>query len=135
MISNAYARRRANGFVRKTPAAATTSQPKRQPPSGALINVILEYADIRHDLGGERVILRLSPQRMEDPVIEGILGRETGRLADVSILWDDDEGAIVRILDDRADGKASAGVPDHRSELDTFELTEAALAYVARHGG
>jgi hypothetical protein len=134
MISNAYARRRAGAFVRKTPAAAS-AQPKRQPPSGALINVILEYADIRHDVGGERVILRLSPQRMEDPVIEGILGRETGRLADVSILWDDDEGAIVRILDDRANGKAAASVPDHRSDLDTFELTEAALAYVARHGG
>lgn len=132
MISNAYSRRRAGPFVRKTPAPAV-SQPKRQPPSGALINVILEYADVRHELGGDRAILRLSPQRMEDPVIEAILGRETSRLADVSILWDDDEGAIVRILDDCAGGKA--GASDHRSDLDTFELTEAALAYVARHGG
>jgi len=130
MISNAYSRRRAGPFPRKAPSAA--AQAARQPASGALINVILEYADIRHDLGGDQVILRLSPQRMADPVIEGILGRETARLADVSVLWDDDEGAIVRILDDRGGGRASA---DRRSELDTFELTEAALAYVAQHRG
>jgi hypothetical protein len=129
MAYNAYAKRRAGLAPRATPAA--TPRQDRQPPSGALINVILEYADIRHELGGERVILRLSQRRMDDPVIAGLLGRESARLADVSVLWDDDEGAIVRILDDRG----AARSPDTRSDLDTFELTEAALAYVGRHGG
>ena len=116
MAYNAYAKRRAGLAPRATPAA--TPRQDRQPPSGALINVILEYADIRHELG-------------DDPVIAGLLGRESARLADVSVLWDDDEGAIVRILDDRG----AARSPDTRSDLDTFELTEAALAYVGRHGG
>ena len=33
------------------------------PPSGALINAVLEHADIRQEIGGGRVVLRLSERR------------------------------------------------------------------------
>lgn len=103
------------------------------PPSSALINVILEYADVQQDLGGRRLILRLSARRMKDPVIREILGREARRLAEVSILWDDEEGEIIRVLDDAAEPPAPNAIEDAFAEFDTFELTEAALDYIARH--
>lgn len=103
------------------------------PPSGALINVILEYADIQHDAGDGRRVLRLSARRMKDPVIRAQLGRETRRLADISLIWDEDEGEIVRVHD------AAASEPCELVEdcwaQDSFELTEAALAYIEAHKG
>jgi hypothetical protein len=101
MVATAYSKRR-SGRVRRPALALVTAPEPHQPPSGALINVILEYADIQQDLGGDRCILRLSARRMKDPVIKAILGREAKRLANVSILWDEQEGEIVRVRDDGA---------------------------------
>lgn len=114
------------------PAIAMAGE-QAPPPTSALINVILEYADVQQNIGGGRAILRLSPRRMKDPVIRGVLGRETKRLADVSLIWDEEEGAIIRVLDAAADAQARPPQEDLVDELDTFELTEAALDYVARY--
>ena len=105
--------------------------PQPSPPSSALINVILEYADIQHEASGGHVVLRLSHKRMKDPVIKSILGRETRRLQDISILWDEAEDEIVRVCDAATGADAPFEETPAQSELDTFELTEAALAYLA----
>ena len=132
MGANAFSKRRRARLPRLAPVLMFRDP--HQPPSSALINVILEYADIQHQCGGDRVILRLSPRRMKDPVIKEILGREAKRLADVSLLWDEEEGSIVSVMDDAAIDDAATQA-DQDSEFDTFELTEAALEYVARHQG
>jgi hypothetical protein len=129
MAANTYAKRR-SGRIEPLPPLVMF-QERRQAPSSALINAILEYADIQHPLGGGRVILRLSPKRMKDPVIKASLGREAKRLADVSVLWDEEEGTLIRVLDDAAEAEPSMDFEDDPSELDSFELTEAALAYIA----
>jgi hypothetical protein len=129
MAASTYAKRR-SGRIEPVPPLVMF-QERRQAPSSALINAILEYADIQHPLGGGRVILRLSPKRMKDPVIKQALGRETKRLADVSVLWDEEEGTLIRVLDDAAEAESSMGFEEDASELDSFELTEAALAYIA----
>ena len=101
-----------------------------QPPSGALINAILEHADVRQELGAGRVMLRLSQRGIRKAAIRRRLGREARRLEEVSLVWDDEAGQIVQVCD-AADGDGhdhwTAGEP---SELDSFELTEAGLAYV-----
>lgn len=107
------------------------------PPSGDLINAVLQYADVQADMGGGRTMLRLSARRMADPVIAGPLGREAHRLADVAVVWDETDEEIFRVLD------ATAG--DHLlpvveiaagpEEEDRFELTPAALAYLAASQG
>ena len=131
MVATAYSKRRSGRS--RTPALPPLSSPApSQPPSGALINVILEYADIQQELGADRYILRLSARRMKDPVIKEILGREAKRLADVSILWDEQEGEIIRVRDDAAPDEPLFEIVVDSRELDTFELTEAALAYVSR---
>ena len=105
-------------------------------PSGELINTILEYADVSTDLGGARTLLRLSARRMADPVITGPLGREAPRLADVGVIWDEAEDEIFRVLD-AATGDHLDTVPSgpQRHEEPQFELTPAALAYLAASGG
>ena len=106
-----------------------------QPPSGALINAILEHADIREDIGAVRIMLRLSRKRIRNAGIRRRLGREGRRLGEVSLVWDDEAGQLLQVCD-AADADArrhwTAGEP---SELDTFELTEAGLAYVASFAG
>src|SRR5580698_5086584 len=72
----------------------------QQTPSSALINAILEHADVRHDLGDGRSILRISPARMAKRDLRQLLGRETPRLRDISILWDDEEDEMIRVCDD-----------------------------------
>jgi hypothetical protein len=112
-------------------------------PSGDLINAILQYADVSLDQGGGRVLLRLSPRRREDPVIAAPLGREAHRLADVAVLWDEEEGQIVRVLDAAAGDHLEpvpAWTPPPPPAVEEgaepqFELTPAALAYLAASGG
>lgn len=122
---------------RKEPDQAIVALPIRQPPSGTLINAILQYADIQEDLGGGRVLLRLSERRRRDTVIKELLGREARRLAEVAILWDDVEDEILRILDGAAGDDHAAVIEgaDEAQEIEefAFDLTPAALAYIAAH--
>jgi hypothetical protein len=130
MAARAHAKRR--NALNLTPIDALERvAPQPSPPSSALINVILEYADIQHEAGGGHLVLRLSHKRMKDPVIKSMLGRETKRLQDISILWDEAEGEIVRVCDAATGTDAPLEPALEESELDTFELTEAALAYLA----
>ena len=102
-----------------------------QAPSGALINAILEHADIRQELGAGRVVLRLSQRGIRKAAIRRRLGREARRLEEVSLVWDDEAGQILQVCDAAdCDGRAH-WTADEPSELDRFELTEAGLAYLA----
>jgi hypothetical protein len=100
------------------------------PPSGALINAVLEHADIRQEIGGGRVVLRLSERRANHRLVRRGLGRHAGRLAQMSLIWDEEGGQVVQVCDSGV--AIEAGEWNDPSELDRFELTEAALAYVAQ---
>ena len=115
----------------------TSPQAMRQAlPSGDLINAVLQYADVQTDMGGGRTLLRLSARRMADPVIRQPLGREAPRLGDVAVVWDEVEEEIFRVLDAAA-GDALAPLHPQAPEPDEdrFELTPAALAYLAASQG
>ena len=115
MVTLAYSRK---GFARRP---ARPAAPARQTPSSNLINVVLEHADLRDDLGGGRTLMRLSPERLSDPRIRLQLGAEAARAVDVAVIWDDREDQIFRVLDG-----ASA-------REDRFVLTPAAEAYIAAY--
>jgi hypothetical protein len=111
---------------RATSKSNVATQPVQiAPPSGALLNAILSYADISEDVGGGLVVLRVSARRMNDAVITDMLGREAARLADVSILWNDHQSEIHCVLD----AAVSLGIEDLWDEPQ-FELTDLALAYL-----
>ena len=116
------------GWAPQPPLSDLQAEPS--PPSSALINVILEYADLQHAVGGGRTVLQLSARRMKDPTIKALLGRETRRLNDVSIIWDEVEGEIVHVHDEARDPRSPIDAGLEASERDTFDLTEAALAYI-----
>jgi hypothetical protein len=110
---------------RNAKAVVPPAAPQIAPPSGALLNAILSYADISEDIGAGLTVLRVSARRMNDDVITNMLGREAARLADVSILWNDDQSEIHCVLD----AAIPTGVEDMWSEPQ-FELTDLALSYL-----
>ena len=115
----------------RSPSAAAA--PVVQAPSGALINAVLAYADITLDMGGDKLMLRLSPERADDPVIRQPLGREAGRLTEISVIWDEREDQIFRIIDG-AQGRGHLKVVEPPPiDEPVFELTPAALAYLEAH--
>jgi hypothetical protein len=124
-------RRAARPSAAPAASAATATREPVAPPSGALINAILSYADIEDEAGAGHVILRISARRAKDKVIREMLGREAARLADVSIIWNEEEAQIFRVLDAATPLWADTD-PGPEPQ---FELTEEALAYIAATTG
>lgn len=128
----------------KTGAAKAVAQPvrRRMPPSAMLISVVLEYADLRDEMGGGRVLLRLSPMRLARPDIQAMLADEAERAGDVAVIWDEREDEIFRVLDGGALPTVAAAAPEPFAyetesrepeafdEDDHFVLTPAAMRYL-----
>jgi hypothetical protein len=129
MSVHAYSSRR----PRKGRPPSTPAAPIVQAPSGALINAVLGYADVELDMGGGKVMLRMSEDRLTDPVIRKALGREAARLADISVIWDEREDQIFRIIDSAPGRSHLAVVEAPPIDEPTFALTPAALAYLEAH--
>jgi len=128
-MAYAYSSRR----PRKGRPPSTPAAPIAQAPSGALINAVLAYADIQLDMGGGKLMLRMSPERMADPVIRQPLGREAARLTEISVIWDEREDQIFRIIDG-AHGRGHLKVVEPPPiDEPVFELTPAALQYLEAH--
>jgi hypothetical protein len=99
-------------------------------PSGDLISAIIQYADLIQDVGSHCSMLRLSERRMADPVITQALGREAPRLAQVAVIWNDEEDQIVRVLDAAAGDAIGSTAGLQPVEDGQLELTEEGLAYL-----
>ena len=128
-MAYAYSSRR----PRKGRPPSTPADPIVQAPSGALINAVLAYADIQLDMGGGKLMLRMSPERMTDPVIRQPLGREAARLGEISVIWDEREDQIFRIIDSGHGRGHLAVVEPPPIDEPVFELTPAALEYLEAH--
>lgn len=65
----------------------------------AVIDAVLQHADIREDLGGGRVLHRLSPKLSRTRRMRAELGRAAQRAAEVAVIYDEREDQIFRVLD------------------------------------
>ena len=84
-------------------AAKSTARPAPAPKAaalpGAIVDAVLRYHDEVQDQGCGRSLLRLSDRRLHDAEVEAALGELAGRAANVSILWNEYEGEIIRVLE------------------------------------
>ena len=138
MSKPAYNRRNALRPRAGRPLWSKPASPRRLPPSSSLINAVLEYADLKDDMGGGRVLLRFSPEALEHGDFSH-LGAEAAELGGVAILWDEVEDQIVRVMDGRnspyrpalaTSNPASAGAGEPR-----FALTPEAQSYISAQKG
>ena len=83
-----------------TKAAARAVRPATPAPlPGCVVDAVLRYHDEVQDQGCGRSLLRLSARRLRDAEVEAALGDHALRAAGVSILWNEREGEIIRVLE------------------------------------
>ena len=140
MAKSVFNRRNALRPRAGRPLWSKPSPARRLPPSSGLINTVLEHADLRDDMGGGRVLLRLSPDALSLGDFAH-LGGEAAQLGDVAILWDEEEDQIVRVMDGRnaayrpALATINPGLVAQDDEDARFALTPEAQAYIAGQKG
>jgi len=84
-------------LARKAPSGRAAPQPGALP--GVVVDAVLRFHDEAQDQGCGRTLLRLSPRRLGDAEVAQALGELAGRAAGVSILWNEREGEIIRVLE------------------------------------
>ena len=59
---------------------------------------MLRFCDVQEDMGGGRVLKRLSPARARGAEVKAALGEAAGQAGRVSILWNAREDQILRVM-------------------------------------
>ncbi len=132
MALTAYRFRRTSNFRPKAKPKAT---PKARwtPPPAYLISAVLEHADLRDDMGGGKVMMRLSPALFASLGLASELGEGSERVCDIAVIYDEREDEIIRVLDGSGAGPRLVAPPVLPDERDTFVMTPEAEAYLANH--
>jgi hypothetical protein len=76
-----------------------TAQFERPALPGSVVDAVLRFHDEAQDQGAGRTLLRLSEKRLRAPEVKRALGKLARRAANVSILWNEDESEIIRVLE------------------------------------
>jgi len=95
-MATAYRPRRPSRFAPRPSKAPRPAAPAL--PPAAVVDAVLRFHDQEQDQGGGRTLLRLSAQRLRDAEVRAALGDHAARAARVSILWNEREGEIIRVL-------------------------------------
>ncbi|THD58105.1 hypothetical protein [Phenylobacterium sp.] len=66
---------------------------------GSVVDAVLRFHDEAQDQGAGRTLLRLSEKRLRAPEVKKALGKLCARAANVSVLWNEDECQIIRVLE------------------------------------
>ncbi len=69
------------------------------PPSEQVVAAVLQYADTREEHDDGRVTLRFTAARLEREDMILLLGEARHRARDVSIVWDEMQSEMVRVID------------------------------------
>lgn len=81
------------------PARALPQVERPQPLPAVVVDAVLRFHDEEQDQGAGRTLLRLSRDRLRQSEVRAALGALTARAANVSILWNEREGEIIRVLE------------------------------------
>jgi hypothetical protein len=102
-MASQFRTRRSRSFapkISRRPLRAAAPQPAPLP--GAIVDAVLRFHDEVQDQGCGRSLLRLSERRLHDAEVEAALGELCARAGRVSILWNEREGEIIRVLEETA---------------------------------
>ena len=69
------------------------------PPSERVVAAVLEFGDVREERQDGLVTVRFTAARLDRENMALMLGEERARAGDVSILWDEAQGEMVRVVD------------------------------------
>lgn len=83
----------------RTPVSLWIAPTPVAPPSGAVIAAVLAFGDIREEREDGTTLVRFSPERLAIGDLDEMLGAETNRALDVSVVWDEREEEVVTVLD------------------------------------
>jgi hypothetical protein len=82
------------------PAVSLWVQPEPvAPPSSEVVAAVLALGDERTDCEDGRTSIRFSPARVADTEVALLLGEMAERALDVTVIWDEAEAEIVRVID------------------------------------
>jgi hypothetical protein len=84
---------------RLAPPSIETASFERPALPGTVVDAVLRFHDEEQDQGSGRTLLRLSEKRLRQPEVKKALGKLAQRAANVSILWNEDESQIIRVLE------------------------------------
>ncbi|WP_309643772.1 hypothetical protein [Phenylobacterium sp.] len=71
-----------------------------QAASPAMIEQVITHADVAVRLSGGRLKLRISAAMIEHLQAQGRLDDGAHRLADLTVVWDEQEGQVLNVRDD-----------------------------------
>lgn len=91
--------RYANFTAARRRRAATFAPVERPALPGSVIDAVLRFHDEEQDQGAGRTLMRLSKKRLRDAEVSAALGDQKTRAANVSILWNERESEIIRVLE------------------------------------
>ncbi len=69
------------------------------PPSAAVVDAVIAYGDLHEAREEGTTVIRVSRERLEKCDLRSLLGEDWTRALDVSVVWDDREEQIVRVVD------------------------------------
>ena len=80
------------------PSRVTRHPARPAPAAGDLINGILRFHDVVRQQGSDMALLRVSEARLREPEVRAWFGDQAKTAAGVSILYNQREDEIVRVL-------------------------------------
>ena len=86
-------------FTARRRRAARFAPAERPALPGAVIDAVLRFHDEEQDQGAGRTLMRLSKKRLRDAEVRAALGDQKKRAANVSILWNERESEIIRVME------------------------------------
>jgi GDP-D-mannose dehydratase len=95
-MASQFSRRR---FAAPRRPEVNLAQFERPALPSAVVDAVLRFHDEEQDQGAGRTLLRLSKKRLRDAEVRAALGNQKKRAANVSILWNERESEIIRVLE------------------------------------
>jgi hypothetical protein len=87
-------------FVATKPAVSLVSPAlPTAPPSERVVAAVLEFGDVRDERQDGLTLVRFSADRLEHDDLALLLADERTRAMDISILWNEAECEMVRVID------------------------------------